>query len=351
MITIHRGLEGVHVAQTRLSRVDGATGELLLAGEPVEALAGKITVEAAVARLWQTAGIPGTIDLGAARLRAHARLNATSEILKQADGMAAIQAGIATMNCKTPADILGAVAVLTGAWWRTQNDQPPLTPDPTADHAADLLRLLTGATDPERAAALSAYLVAVMDHGLNASTFTARVVASTASDDSAAVIAAISALKGPLHGGAPGPVLDMLDDIASPERAGPWIAAELTAGRRIMGMGHRVYRVRDPRAAVLEAATRRLSAVGIGGQRLTLARAVESAAVALLAEAKPDRAIFANVEFATAVLLEAVGVDRRVFAMLFACSRTAGWLAHAAEERRDGRLMRPRAEYIGSTPS
>lgn len=350
MITIHRGLEGIHVAQTRLSRVDGSRGELLLAGERVEALAGEIGVAEAVSRLWQAAGIEGCLDLGAARARAH-RLTVAAEVLKQDDGMAAIQAGIAVMDCETPAHILGAVAVLTGAWWRAQHGLPPLAPDPGADHAADLLRLLTGSTDPDRAAALSAYLVAVMDHGLNASTFTARVVASTASDDSAAVIAAISALKGPLHGGAPGPVLDMLDDIATPERAGPWLAAELTAGRRIMGMGHRVYRVRDPRAAVLEAATRRLSAAGIGGRRLALARAVESAAVSLLAEAKPDRPIFANVEFATAVLLEAIGIDRRVFALLFACSRTAGWLAHAAEERRDGRLVRPRAEYIGATPS
>ncbi len=351
MITIHRGLEGVHVAQTRLSRVDGARGELLLAGERVEVLAGTVTTEEAAERLWRIAGITGTVDLGAARRQAGERLHAADLALRLPDGMAALQAGVALLGCQTPAEILGAVAVLTGAWWRIQRGLPPLPPDPDAGHAADLLRLLTGESDPDRAAALSAYLVAVMDHGLNASTFAARVVASTGADDSAAVIAAISALKGPLHGGAPGPVLDMLDDIATPQRAGPWLAAELAAGRRIMGMGHRVYRVRDPRAAVLEAAADRLREAGIGGERLALARTVESTATALLAAAKPERPIFANVEFATAVLLEAIGLDRRVFSLLFACSRTAGWLAHAAEERRDGRLVRPRAEYIGAMPS
>ena len=191
-------------------------------------------------------------------------------------------------------------------------------------------------------AALDAYLVTVIDHGLNASTFTARVVASTLSDPLSAVVAALGALKGPLHGGAPGPVLDMLDAVGSPEGAEAWVRAELDGGRRIMGMGHRVYRVRDPRAAVLERAAR-----GLDTPRLHMARAVEEAAARVLAERKPDRRIAANVEFYTAVLLDAVGLDRRQFSPTFAVARAAGWLAHAREQAATGRLMRPRARYTG----
>ncbi len=160
------------------------------------------------------------------------------------------------------------------------------------------------------------YLVTVSDHGMNASTFTARVIASTRSDVVSAVVGAVGALKGPLHGGAPGPVLDMLDAIATPDAARAWLEAELDAGRRIMGMGHRVYRVRDPRAAVFERALGELEqaggATGTTG-RLALARAVEREAEALLAERHPGRRLKANVEFYTAVLLEALGVPRELF--------------------------------------
>jgi citrate synthase len=172
------------------------------------------------------------------------------------------------------------------------------------------------------------------------------VIASTGSDVLSALVGAIGALKGPLHGGAPGPVLDMLDAIGRPEDAERWILGELAAGRRIMGMGHRVYRVRDPRAAVLEAAARPLSSA-----RLELARAVEAAAAKILRERKPDRPLAANVEFATAVLLDAVGLPRDQFSPTFAVSRLAGWSAHVLEQRRTGRLMRPSSNYIGPRPA
>jgi citrate synthase len=202
------------------------------------------------------------------------------------------------------------------------------------------------------AAALDAYLVTVADHGLNASTFAARVVASTGSDAVSAVVAALGALKGPLHGGAPGPVLDMLDAIGAADRARPWLEAELAAGRRIMGMGHRIYRVRDPRAFVLERALAGLEAedggrAGRGGARVRLAREVEAAAEALLGARHAARPIKANVEFYTAVLLEALGLDRAAFSPMFAVGRVAGWVAHVVEQRRTGRLIRPAARYVG----
>jgi citrate synthase len=198
---------------------------------------------------------------------------------------------------------------------------------------------------------LDAYLCCVIDHGLNASTLATRVVASTGSDVVSAVVAGVAALKGPLHGGAPGPVLDMLDAIETPNRTRPWLVERLAAGERIMGMGHRVYRVRDPRAAALEKVAARFEASGIGGARLSLARAVEREAEALLEERYPNRHLRANVEFYTAVLLEAVGIPRTLFTPTFAASRVAGWCAHFDEQRRRGRLMRPMSKYVGPAPA
>jgi citrate synthase len=249
--------------------------------------------------------------------------------------------------------LTAAAAVLAAAWARLRAGEAPLAPDPSAGHAADYLRMARGGQPTAaEAAALDAYLVTVSDHGLNASTFAARVVTSTQSDPVSAVVAAVGALKGPLHGGAPGPVLDMLDRICDPAEVRPWLAAELAAGRRIMGMGHRIYRVRDPRAFVLERALGELErATGATQARLGLARLVERTAEALLAERHPDRPLRANVEFYTALLLEAVGLDRACFTTTFTVGRCAGWLAHIAEQRRTGRLIRPGSRYIGPMPA
>jgi citrate synthase len=247
--------------------------------------------------------------------------------------------------------VTGALAVFAAAWARRAGGRTPLAPDPARSHSADYLRMVTGEAPGDGAvAALDAYLVTVIDHGMNASTFAARVVASTGSDLVSSVVAALGALKGPLHGGAPGPVLDMLDAVGVPERARAWLAAELDAGRRIMGMGHRIYRVRDPRAAVLERAIEGLERSGAATARLKLARAVEAQANALLGERYPDRALRANVEFYTAVLLDAVGLPRTLFTPTFGVSRVAGWCAHVAEQRRTGRLIRPASRYVGATP-
>jgi citrate synthase len=215
-----------------------------------------------------------------------------------------------------------------------------------------LLRSVRGApASAAEIAALDAYLVTVAEHGMNASTFTARVVASTGSDAVSAVVAAIGALKGPLHGGAPGPVLDMLDGIGAPANAEAWLRAELDAGKRLMGLGHRVYRVRDPRAAVLERAVARLEASGGTSRYLARARAVERVAVRVLAERYPARKLDTNVEFYTAVLLDALGFARAGFTPVFAVGRVAGWLAHVDEERERGRLIRPDVRYVGAIPT
>ncbi|MGH8327370.1 MAG: citrate synthase, partial [Steroidobacteraceae bacterium] len=225
-------------------------------------------------------------------------------------------------------------------------------PDPQSSHAADLLRMLRAeSASAAQITALDRYLVAASDHGLNASTFVARVIASTHAGLTSAVIGALSALKGPLHGGAPGPILDMLDAVGRPEQARPWIEHALAAGERLMGFGHRVYRVRDPRADAIKGALQRLVRAGeVDVERLRLAEAVESAALACLARHKPDRPLHTNVEFYTALLLEALGIPREAFTCIFAASRTSGWLAHAREQILHGRLIRPRSRYVGPRP-
>jgi citrate synthase len=197
---------------------------------------------------------------------------------------------------------------------------------------------------------LETYLNAVCDHGLNASTFTARVIVSTRSDVISAITGAVGALKGPLHGGAPGPALNMVFEIGVPERAEAVIREKLGRGERMMGFGHRVYRVRDPRAGVLAQAAERFYAAGGGDRRLyELARSVEETALRLLRERKPDRRIETNVEFYTALLLHGLGLPVELFTATFAVGRVAGWAAHCLEQLREGRLIRPQSEYIGPT--
>ncbi len=342
------GLEGVVAAQTALSHVDGEKGELIIAGSRLEAFAGKVPFEQACARLWNEP----KVELGEARAWAAKLLPKLGAAFDRDDGMDALRAAIGQLPSCDPRQLAGAVAVFGAAWARVRAGQQPIAPDPRASHAADIIHMVTGKVPaPALASALDAYLVAVIDHGMNASTFTARVITSTGSDLVSSITGAIGALKGPLHGGAPGPVLDMLDAIEVPERATQWLESELAAGRRIMGMGHRIYRVRDPRAAVLESAIERLEKDGITSRRLTLARAVERAATQVLAKRYPDRSLQANVEFYTAVLLDTVGLPRELFSVLFAMGRVAGWSAHVAEQRAIGKLIRPASEYVGPMPA
>jgi citrate synthase len=344
---VREGLEGVVVTRTRLSRVDGEAGELVIAGSRVENLAGTVPFEAVCARLWQRP----SVDLGPMRLQAFSRLGGLGGALEAPEPMDALRASVAQLPSKsTPDEVTAAVAVFAAAWQRREG-KAPIAPEPGFSHAADLLRMLRGepASQP-LVRGLDTYLSTVVDHGLNASTFTARVIASTGSDLVSAVVGAIGALKGPLHGGAPGPVLDMLEAVGAPERAEAWLGAELAAGRRIMGMGHRIYRVRDPRAAVLESAVERLEAAGVHTARLRLARAVERAATEVLAVRHPERALKVNVEFYTAVLLDVVGIPRTLFTSVFAAGRVAGWCAHFEEQQRTGRLIRPDSLYVGPLP-
>ncbi len=358
--TTASGLEGIVVAETRLSDVDGEAGHLTIAGYDVEAVAGQRSFEELCRMLWIEAGIDAANvqdlprKLGRARAEAFELIPGLGRALESPDGMGALRAAVAHMDAQLGASledtirVTGAMATFAAAWARRQAGQQPIAPDPGLPHAADYLRMVRGEAPSEaKASALDAYLVTVSDHGMNASTFATRVVISTGSDLVSAVVAGLGALKGPLHGGAPGPVLDMLDAVGTPERAAGWLEEELLAGRRIMGMGHRIYRVRDPRAAVLEKAIERLEQAGVSTGRLQLARAVEHAAVDVLAKKHPNRPLRANVEFYTAVLLDTLGLPRTAFTPTFAVGRVAGWCAHAFEHAATGRLIRPASTYVG----
>ena len=239
------------------------------------------------------------------------------------DGFRAAIAGLrAESGLEHEATILGAFPVIAGALVQRARGNDPVAPDPTAGHAADTLRMmLNRKAEPREATALDTYFVTVCDHGMNASTFTTRVVASTQADLFAAVTAGYCALTGPLHGGAPEPVLEMLDAIGTRERIQPWVDDALSRGERLMGFGHRIYRVRDPRADVLKAAIGRLAA---DGADLPFAGEVEAYIRAALRKKNPDRPLETNVEFFTAILLDALKIPRQAFTPVFAVARAAG---------------------------
>jgi len=360
------GLDNVVAAETALSHVDGEAGRLIVAGYEVEDLVKAHDFEGAAAALWRTAGLdpaPSEGDvreaLGRAREAAYGYIPAllsskchqtVTEGLRTGLSMLADEPGedAADRDIPTHIRVLGAAAVMTAALVRAEAGKSPVAPDARAGHAEDFLRMLRDEVpSAAEVEALNAYLVTVADHGMNASTFTARVIASTRAGTISAVVGALCALKGPLHGGAPGPVLDMLDEIGGRENIGPWLEKEIAGGARLMGFGHRVYRVRDPRADVFN---RAVTILTNGNERVRFAREVEVAALKALRAAKPGHRIDTNMEYYTAVLLEALGIPRDAVTSVFAMARIAGWTAHVMEQERVGRLIRPQSSYVGDWP-
>ena len=359
------GLDDVVAADTVLSDVDGAGGRLTIRGHSLTELAGRWRYGQVVHLLLDGFfdELPGDGDLetaiGKARVEVFERLRPMLAQLAPLDIYSAMRASIAMLpDGDTLADALrlvAAPAVLTPALLRAGREEKPLAPDSGADHATDMLRMLGGSASPALAKALDTYLVTVCDHGLNASTFATRVVASTQAGLTSAILAGLGALKGPLHGGAPGPVIEMLDAIEASGDAAAWLREEIVHGERIMGFGHRIYRVRDPRADVLKAVVRQLGSRNEAGSkemdsRLTFAETVEEKALEVLKAAKPQRSIQTNVEFYTALLLEAAGFPKEAFSNVFAAGRVAGWIAHAREQQATGRLIRPQSRYVGPVP-
>ncbi len=356
------GLEDVIAAETQLSDVDGEAGRLIIRGVSLDQLAATGTYES-VATLLLDGLTERQFDagelkawLGETRERLFAHVAAADPVLLTLPPVDAMRALIARLpdgeDFDTALRLLAAPAVILPAILRLQAGNTPIKPDASLSQAADILRMLSGhRPSTEQTTALDAYLVTISDHGLNASTFASRVIASTGAGLTSSVLAAISALKGPLHGGAPGPVLDMFDAIGTTADAEQWIGKALDRGERLMGFGHRIYRVRDPRADALKGALRPLVQTGqVDPGRVALAEAIEAAALTILRKRKPGRPLDVNVEFYTALLLDALGFPREAFTGVFAIGRTVGWIAHAREQALNGRLIRPRSIYVGPLP-
>ncbi|MET8857288.1 citrate synthase/methylcitrate synthase [Streptomyces sp. NPDC004579] len=236
-----------------------------------------------------------------------------------------------------------AVPTLLTALYRLGQGLDPVEPREDLGYAANYLYMLTGSEpDTARARAVEQYLISTIDHGFNASTFTARVIASTGADVAACLVGAVGALSGPLHGGAPSRALDTLDAIGTPDRIDPWIRERVLAGERIMGFGHPVYRTEDPRSRML-----REMAQGFGGPLVEFAVEVERQVEAILAELKPGRELHTNVEFYAGVVMELCGLPREMFTPTFAAARVVGWSANIMEQAEDSKIIRPAARYVG----
>jgi citrate synthase len=349
MAEVQSGLEGVVAFATEIAEPDREGGALRYRGVDIEELVGRVPFEQVWSLLVDGRLEPGLppadpyplpVRSGDPRVDMQAALALLGPewgfepLIDISDEVARDQLARASVMALS---LIADTARGTG--------RPPV-PQREIDQATSIpARFLVrwrGEADPTHVKALDAYWISAAEHGMNASTFTARVVASTGADVAAALSAAVGALSGPLHGGAPSRVLRMLDEVEAGADARRWVRAALDRGERLMGFGHRVYRAEDPRARVL-----RRTAREVGSPRLAAAEALEAAALAELAERHPERVLATNVEFWSAVVLDHAAVSPDLFTPMFACARTAGWSAHILEQKREGRLIRPTARYVG----
>ena len=352
MSDVQSGLEGVVAFATEIAEPDKAGGALRYRGVDIEDLVGQVPYE----HVWGLL-VDGTFDPGLAPAEPHPlsvrsgdhRVDVQSALamLKPEYGFRAL---IDITDEQARDDLARAsVQALSFVAQSARGLGQPWVPQSEVDKARTIAeRFLTrwrGEADPDHVKAIDAYWISAAEHGMNASTFTARVVASTGADVAAALSSAVGALSGPLHGGAPSRVLKMLDDVEQQGDAERYVKALLDRGERLMGFGHRVYRAEDPRARVL-----RRTARDVGSRRFEVAEALEQAALAELHARKPDRVLATNVEFWSAVVLDTAEVPPDLFTPMFTCARVAGWSAHILEQKREARLIRPTAKYVGPAP-
>jgi len=358
-MTSAKGLEGVVVASTQISHVFGEEGRLVYRGYEIAQLAGKASYEEVCYLLWK--GVMPTqreLDELNSAMRAQRALPDNADTLrllpKHTDPMDALRTGASAVAAMLPISgkptyeqaiaMTARFPTIVAAFHRIRNGQEPLAPRADLGHAANYLYMLTGETPPENhVKSLDTYLVLLADHGMNASTFTARVIASTESDLGSCVVGGVGALKGPLHGGAPALVMDMLDEIGTVENIQPWVNGALDGHHKLMGFGHRVYKTTDPRAEILRDMARQSSTP----EFFALARGTEQYAISELQRRKPDQRLYTNVEFYSAAVLNSVGLPRDLYPATFGVSRVAGWSAHVLEQLIGNRLIRPQSEYIG----
>ena len=355
-----KGLDGVVVASTAISHVFGNEGRLVYRGYSIDQLAGRATFEEVCFLLWK-GHLPNQVELDELRALMSAQRNIPEPVMATIKAMPA--SADPMDDLRTCASAIGAAVPISGkatyeqavtltaqfptivaAFDRLRKGKQPIAPRADLGHAANYLYMLTGAIPPENhVKSLDTYLVLLADHSMNASTFTARVIASTESDICSAIVGGIGALKGPLHGGAPALVMDMLDAIGSSENIKPWIDRALDEHRKLMGFGHRVYKTTDPRAEILREMARQSSTP----EFFALARGAEEYALGELHRRKSEQRLYTNVEFYSAAVLNSVGLDRDLFPSTFAISRVAGWTAHVLEQMVGNRLIRPQSEYTG----
>jgi citrate synthase len=370
-IEVPRGLKGVIVTETTLGDVRGSEGFYHYREFSAVDLAETRTFED-VWHLMFHGTLPDAGQLDAFRERTAALRKLPAEVaaalpsiaratalsgplagLRTALSLAGAAAGFRPLYDIDPerrrADALAACAMvptLLTALHRLGQGLEPVEPRDDLPYAANYLYMLTGQEpDPDKARAVESYLISTVDHGFNASTFTARVIASTGADLAACLVGAIGALSGPLHGGAPSRALDTLDAIGTPDRIDAWLREHILAGERIMGFGHPVYRTEDPRSRMLKGIAR-----SFGGDLVDFATAVEERAEALLAELKPGRELHVNVEFYAGVVMELCGLPREMFTPTFAAARVVGWSANILEQAEDSKIIRPQARYVGPEP-
>jgi citrate synthase len=371
LIDVPRGLKGVAAAETRIGDVRGGEGFYHYGAYNATRLARERTLEEAWF-LVRTGRLPDETELAAFTKEVAERRIVPGEVLAALPTVArlasddqpleALRAGYGLFALArryrpwldVDAETLDAQALETAAIFapivvalhRLALGEEPIPGRDDLGHVANYLYMLEGREPTaERVRALEAYLISTIDHGFNASTFTARVVASTGADVASAVIAAIGALSGPLHGGAPSRVLDMLDAIGEPANAESWLRDALGRGEKLMGFGHPVYRTTDPRNVMLKEV-----AAELGSERLEFAAHVEKTAERLLRERRPDHPLYANVEFYASIVLDAIGLARTLFTPTFAVSRVIGWTAHIIEQTTNNAILRPSARYIGPEP-
>lgn len=359
-----KGLAGVIATSTAVSHVYGEEGRLVYRGYDIRDLAGNVSYEEIAYLLWNgelpTNGQLREVsnELGRHRDLPPAAISVLEAVPDDALPMDVLRTTVSAIGTaeKAPRSQDGqearrAAVTLTAcfptilaAFDRKRRGLASIAPRSDLGQAANYLYMLTGREPSEtNSRALDTYFVLLADHGMNASTFTARVIASTESDMASTLVGAVGALKGPLHGGAPSLVLDMLDAIGSPDNCESWMRSALSRGDRLMGFGHRVYKAEDPRAEIL----RRIASEMEQGELFKLAREAEQRGLQLLEEQKPGRRLYTNVEFYSSVVLNAVGLPRDLFTGTFAASRAAGWSAHVLEQYADNRLIRPQSQYTG----
>lgn len=358
MITA-KGLEGVIVDDSAICRIDGNAGQLIYRGYDIHDLASALSFEEVAYLLWngdlpnrdqltefnnhlvRQRSIPEELQSAIRRLPASSN---ALDVLRTAISVLGAEMPLKKPDMGDAIAIAAKIPTINAAFDRIRNGHDPIGPRDDLSHAANYLYMLTGRTaDAVKVDALDKYLILLADHGMNSSTFTARVVASTWSDAYSAVVAAICALKGPLHGGAPAPVLKMLQDIGKPERAEEWIRNELKSDRRLMGFGHRVYKTTDPRAQMLKTIAEKSAPRNL----IEIAEKVEETGTRILQEYRPQRRLYANVEFYSAVVMHSVGLSPDLFTATFAASRSIGWTANILEQVANNRLIRPEIQYTG----